>query len=243
MLENTDPDNGSLNHIAIIMDGNARYAKSKKLAVDFGHKSGCDNIAKISQACIDFKIKFLTLYAFSSENWQRPKSEVDYLLTLLETYLKTKCHLLHRQNIKIVVSGNFSLIEKRLINKINEIQELTKNNSALTLNIAFSYGGRQEIIDAVKKICLEVDKKHLTIDKINEESFRSFLYQPNLPDVDLMIRTGGNCRVSNFLLWQLAYSELYFSPILWPEFSKTDLQIIIQQFQQQNRTYGRRISS
>lgn len=226
-------------HIAIIMDGNARWAKSKGLPTSFGHKIGSENVRKIAESCIELGVKYLTIYSFSSENWDRPKDEVDYLMKLLDEYLEKEIEALIKKNIKILISGNLERLAAKTKNKIKEIEERTKNNAALTLNVAFSYGARQEIIDTTKKIALAVKNEVITVEKIDQEFFEKNLYQI-MPDPDLLIRTAGDFRVSNFLLWQIAYSELYFTRVYWPDFGKKDLQKAIIDFNKRERKYGKR---
>jgi undecaprenyl diphosphate synthase len=227
-------------HIAIIMDGNARYAKSKSLPIKVGHKIGADNVQKIADNCIEIGIKYLTIYAFSSENWNRPKDEVGYLMNLLHEYLSKESAELMKRGIKIIISGNLDNLEERLKNKIQQVEELSKNNSKLTLNVAFSYGARQEIVDAVKKIAVAVKNQEITIENIDEDLFKKHLYRPEIPDPDLLIRTAGDLRISNFLLWQIAYTEFYFSEKFWPEFNKSELLKAINNFNKRERRYGKR---
>lgn len=228
-------------HLAIIMDGNARWAKSKNLPLSFGHKAGTENIKKIADSCIKLKIQYLTLYAFSSENWDRPKEEVDYLMKMLDEYLEKEINLLAQKDIKIIVSGRLdSRVSEKTRNKIQEIQKQTKDNSSLVLNIAFSYGSRQEIVDAIKKIVLEVEEGNVSFNQINEDLLSKNLYNANIPDPDLLIRTAGDFRVSNFLLWQIAYTELYFTKVFWPDFNHKNLVNAISDFNQRERRYGKR---
>lgn len=227
-------------HIAIVMDGNARWAKSKNLPLQVGHKIGSENVRKIAESCIDLGVKNLTIYAFSSENWDRPQSEVEYLMKLLEDYLDKETKPLMEKNIKIVVSGNLEKVSPNLKASISRIEEVTKNNKALTLNVAFSYGSRQEIIDAVKKISLAVAEGKISVDDVNEKLFTQNLYQPEMPDPALLIRTAGDLRLSNFLLWQVAYTELYFTEVFWPDFNKNHLLQAIQEFNKRERRYGKR---
>ncbi len=223
-------------HIAIIMDGNARWAKSKNLPTQVGHKTGANNLQKVCESCIELGIKFLTVYAFSSENWNRPKEEVEFLMKLLEEYLDKETKPLNEKGVKIIISGNSSKISDALKNKIDAVEEITKNNQNLILNVAFSYGARQEIVDAVKKIVAE----NIPSELINEKLISEKLYQPEIPDPDLLIRTAGDYRVSNFLLWQIAYCELYFTEKFWPDFNKNDLLEAIKNFNQRERRYGKR---
>ena len=228
------------NHIAIIMDGNARFATSKSLPIKIGHKMGADNVQKITDNCIEIGVKYLTIYAFSSENWNRPQEEVKYLMDLLYDYLAKESSELMKRGIKIIVSGNLDNVEERLKNKIEQVEELSKNNTKLTLNVAFSYGARQEIVDAVKKIAVAVKNQEIIIEDVNENLFSKYLYHPEIPDPDLLIRTAGDLRISNFLLWQIAYTELYFSEKFWPEFNKSELLKAINNFNKRERRYGKR---
>jgi undecaprenyl diphosphate synthase len=228
------------NHIAVIMDGNARWAKSKNLPLAMGHKAGSQAIKTLVRSAAEFGVKYLTIYAFSTENWQRPKEEVGNLMLLLKEYLAKEVGELIENGVKIVVSGNLENVEKSTIARIKEIEEQTKNNQNICLNVAFDYGSRCEIVDAVKKIVLAKENKEINFDQINEDLISQNLYQPQLPDPDLLIRTAGELRLSNFLLWQLAYSELYFTEKFWPDFSKEDLQKAILDFNQRKRNYGKR---
>ena len=219
-----------LNHVAIIMDGNGRWGLKNKNSRNAGHKAGLITIENIIKHTIKRKIKFLTLYAFSTENWKRPKREVKYLFSLLEYYLKKKIDEFNKNKIKLVIIG-----EKKFSNKLNnlliESEKITKKNSKLQINLALNYGSKSEIISAFNKL----RKKKL---KINEENISNFLYTKNMPDPDLLIRTGNTKRLSNFLLWQLSYSEIFFSKKLWPEFKETDYDNIIYQFKRIKRNFG-----
>ncbi len=227
-------------HIAIIMDGNARWARSRGLPLSVGHKSGSDNVRRVAEACIDIGVKNLTVYAFSSENWNRPKEEVEYLMKLLDNYLEKETKPLIEKNVRIVISGNLQLLPQSTKDKIYALEELTKNNQSLTLNVAFSYGSRQEIVDAVKKISLAVSEAKISLEQITETYLSQNLYHPEIPDPDLLIRTAGDVRLSNFLLWQAAYAELYFTEVFWPDFGKKDLLQAINQFNKRERRYGKR---
>lgn len=226
-------------HIAIIMDGNARWAKKNNLPIKVGHNYGAKNIEKIVQDCVEIGIKYLTIYAFSTENWQRPEDEVRYLINLLNEYLDKETKLLSEKNIKIIISGNLEKLPYETQQKIYQIEEQTKENSSLTLNVAFSYGARQEIIDASKKIALAVSESRISVNEIDENFFVKNLYK-NIPDPELLIRTAGDIRLSNFLLWQLAYSELYFTKTFWPDFNKKELILAIEDFNKRERRYGKR---
>jgi len=235
-----DPNLKVPRHIAIIMDGNARWAKKRGLPMQIGHKTGSQNLQKIALDCIELGVKILSVYAFSSENWNRPKAEVSYLLKLLEDYLDNQMQQFLEKKIRLVILGNLEKLDEKLRVKILDLQEITKNNQALTLNVAFSYGSRNEIIDATKKIALAVSNKEINVTEIDENLFAKNLYQPNLPDPDLLIRTAGDLRVSNFFLWQIAYTEFYFSEVFWPDFCKKNLINAIISFNKRERRYGKR---
>jgi undecaprenyl diphosphate synthase len=228
------------NHIAIIMDGNARWAKSKNFPLKIGHKIGSENLQKIVENCIDLGVKYLTVYAFSSENWDRPKDEVDYLINLLDEYLIKETLPLIEKGVRIIISGNLEKLKFSTKNNIKKIEEQTKNNQAITLNVAFSYGARQEIIDATKKIALAVKEGKINANEITENLFSQNLYNPQIPDPELLIRTAGDLRLSNFLLWQAAYCEFYFTETYWPDFNKNNLLRAISEFNQRERRYGKR---
>jgi undecaprenyl diphosphate synthase len=227
-------------HIAVIMDGNARWAKGKGLPVAMGHKAGSQAIKTLVRSAAEFGVKYLTIYAFSTENWQRPKEEVSYLMFLLKEYLAKEIDELVKNGVRIVVSGNLENVEKATVQRIKEIEEQTKNNQTICLNVAFDYGARQEIVDVIKKIMVAIEEKKISFDQIDEALVNQNLYQPQVPDPDLLIRTAGELRLSNFLLWQLAYSELYFTEKFWPDFSKEDLHKAILDFNQRKRNYGKR---
>ncbi|MFT6332861.1 MAG: undecaprenyl diphosphate synthase [Lentimonas sp.] len=227
-------------HIAVIMDGNNRWAKSHNLPVSSGHKSGSKAIKTLVKSALEFKVKYLTIYAFSTENWQRPKTEVGYLMALVKEYLTYEVKDLIKNGVKILISGNLENVEADIVKKIKDLEEKTKNNTNIILNVAFDYGSRREIVDAFKKIIKDLSEKNLSSDQIDEELISKHLYQPNIPDPDLLIRTAGEMRLSNFLLWQSSYSELYFTKTLWPDFSKEDLSEAIIEFNQRKRNYGTR---
>jgi len=227
-------------HIAVIMDGNARWAKSKGLPVSIGHKYGSQAIKILVQSAAEFGVKYLTIYAFSTENWQRPKEEVGYLMFLLKEYLAKEINELIKNDVKIVVSGSLENVEKSIVEQIRKIEEQTKDNKTICLNVAFGYGARQEIVDSFKKILVDIENKKITFNEICEDLISQNLYQPQIPDPDLLIRTAGELRLSNFLLWQLAYTELYFTDKFWPDFSKEDLFEAISNFNQRKRNYGKR---
>ena len=219
-----------LNHVAIIMDGNGRWGLRNKKSRNAGHKAGLKTVEKIIKATIDNKIKFLTLYAFSTENWKRPKQEINFLFKLLENFLINKIEKLNNQNIRLKIIGfkNFSLKLNKLIIKA---EKKTLKNSKLQINLALNYGSKQELLNAVKKI--KKSKK-----KITEKNFLTFFQTKNIPDPDLLIRTGNTKRLSNFLLWQLAYSEIFFEKKLWPEFNTNDYNRIIKEYKNIKRNFG-----
>lgn len=223
----------NLNHLAIIMDGNGRWAKDQKLDRLSGHKEGAKSTKKIIQACSNLKIKYLTLYTFSTENWNRPQLEIDSLMALLSSMLKNEIQELERNNIVFNVVGRVEDLPKNIQNIIANTIERTKQNTGLVLSLALSYGGRQEIIDAIKKI--GASKKSEIID---EEIVKNHLYCPEIPDPDLIIRTAGEYRLSNFLLWQSAYAEFYVSKKNWPDFQEEDLMQALKDFENRNRTFG-----
>lgn len=224
------------NHVAIIMDGNARWAKLRGLPVKLGHQRGAQNIINITKAAIDNNIKFLTLYAFSTENWQRPKKEIKWLMDIMNYYLENKVNEIINLGVRIRMSGNLSRLDEEMQNKIKLIEKKTINNSAIQLIIAFNYGGRQEILDVIKKIVIQ----DINPEKIDEKLFEKNLYINDIPSPDLLIRTSGEKRISNFLLWQIAYSELYFTKTLWPSFSKRSFVKAIENYKTKNRRYGKR---
>ena len=220
-----------LNHVAIIMDGNGRWGLKNKNSRNEGHKAGLNTVEKIINETIKQKINYLTLFAFSTENWKRPKKEIDYLFYLLENFLSTKIEELHKQNIKLIILGvkNFS---KKLNKLLISSEKKTSKNTTLQINLALNYGSKFEIIDAFKKI-----KKNNV--KINEKNIKKYLQTKNIPDPELLIRTGNTKRLSNFLLWQLAYSEIFFEKKLWPEFNEKDYIKIIKQFKKIKRNFGK----
>ena len=219
-----------LNHVAIIMDGNGRWGLKYKKSRNAGHKEGLNTVEKIIKISIKQKIKYLTLYAFSTENWKRPKSEITYLFNLLENFLINKIEELHKQNIRLRIIGvkNFSANLNKLL---KQSEKKTKKNTKLQINLAINYGSKFELINAFKK--LKKSKK-----KINEKNFKDYLQTKGIPDPELLIRTGNTKRLSNFLLWQLAYSEIFFEKKLWPDFTEKDYNKIIKAFKKIKRNYG-----
>ena len=228
-----------LQHIAIIMDGNGRWAKARGLPRSMGHKQGVETLQKIAQAAADMGIKYLTVYAFSTENWNRPKEEVDYLMGLLRQYLKSELKEIQDKGARICFIGERYMLADDIIKQIEKIESETADNDKFTLCIALSYGSRQEIVAATKKIAGLVQSGQLDIADINEKLINDNLYTRCIPDPDLVIRTSGEERISNYLLWQIAYSELFFTKTLWPDFSATELKEIIEQYQSRERRYGK----
>lgn len=225
-------------HIAIIMDGNRRWAKAKGIEAKEGHKAGADNLENIAKYCNELGVKYLTVYAFSTENWKRSKEEVSALMLLLKNYLKKFSKDANKENIRIKILGDIESLEPGLKKSIQDAVDRTKNCTGLTLNIAFNYGGRAEITYAMKKIAEKVANKEIDIKDINEDLISKNIYTENQPDPDLLIRPGGEQRTSNFLAWQLVYSEFYFTDKYWPDFSKEDLLEAIKTFNKRNRKFG-----
>ncbi len=227
-------------HIAIIMDGNRRWAKQRGLTTKEGHKAGSKNLEKIALFCNELGIKYLTVYAFSTENWKRTKEEVSALMFILKANLDSMLRKMDLKNIKIRVIGEEENIPKDIKEKIDKLVEKTKNNTGLILNIAFNYGGRAEITHVCKKIAEQIKNNEIDIKDINEELISKYIYTAGQPDPDLMIRTSNELRTSNFLPWQLTYSEFYFPDKHWPEFSEEDLLEAIKVYQKRNRRFGGR---
>ena len=226
-------------HIAIIMDGNRRWAKKNLMPSKIGHREGSLRVIDLVKNCSSLGIEYLTVYAFSTENWGRDKQEVDYIMNLLVEFVKKELNYLNENNVKLNLLGNLDDLPEKTRDEVMRSIETTKNNNKLILNIALSYGSRTEITDAVKKIITDCENKKINIDEINEESFKKYLYTYDIPDPDLLIRTSGEMRVSNFLLYQLAYTEFYFTDVLWPEFNKDELLKAIYSFQSRKRRYGK----
>jgi undecaprenyl diphosphate synthase len=227
------------NHLAIIMDGNGRWAKQKGLLRSFGHENGTKSVKKTVEACAKLGIGNLTLYAFSTENWSRPKLEVDTLMKLLVHSLKKELITLQKNNIRLNSIGNLSKLPSPILKELDEVIEKTKNNSRMTLTLALSYGSREELLNVVKIISDKVKNNIISVEDINESIINQHLYTRNLPDVDLLIRTSGEHRISNFLLWQIAYSELFFTEVLWPDFTEENLYEAIISYQKRERRFGK----
>lgn len=225
-------------HIAIIMDGNGRWAKKRRLPRTAGHREGSNNLDKIAHFCGEIGIKYLTVYAFSTENWKRPKHEVDSLMDLLLEYLKNAESHIAGKDVRIKVIGDINPLSKEIQEQIARVTKLTENNTGMTLNIAINYGGKDEIVHAVKEIAKEVAQGKIKYDSIDEAMISNLLYTKDVPDPDLLIRPGGEKRISNFLIWQSAYTEFWYTDVLWPDFKKEHIIEAIKEFQLRNRRFG-----
>lgn len=228
----------NLKHIAIIMDGNRRWAKEKNLPSAFGHKKGVDSLKATMRACDDFGIKYLTVYAFSTENWNRKKEEVDFLMNLLGETIKNELKEMHENGVVINFIGDLTKLSTKLQGILSHAVDVTKNNTGVHLQIAFNYGSRDEIVHAVKNISQKVKSGELKLEDITEDTISKNLYTKEIPDPDLLIRTGGEIRVSNYLLWQIAYSEFLVIKKYWPEFDKQTLADAVIEFKSRQRRYG-----
>ncbi|MFH7016889.1 isoprenyl transferase [Flavobacterium sp. FlaQc-47] len=226
-------------HLAIIMDGNGRWAKQQGFLRAFGHENGTKSVKKTITTCAKLGIEYLTLYAFSTENWNRPKLEVEALMKILINSLKKELGTLQENNIKLNAIGNLDKLPKSAQKELMDVIDKTKNNTRLTLTLALSYGSREELVNAVRIISDKVKNNIISIDAIDDSIINEHLYTQNLPDVDLLIRTSGEHRISNFLLWQIAYAELYFTNVLWPDFKDQDLYEAIISYQKRERRFGK----
>ncbi|MFA9375397.1 MAG: isoprenyl transferase [Lachnotalea sp.] len=225
-------------HVAIILDGNGRWAAKKGMPRNYGHTQGAKTVEKICEDAYKMGVKYLTVYAFSTENWNRPKSEVDALMKLLRNYMKTCTKTATKNNMRVRVIGDKSGLDEDLQKGIKSLEESSGNNDGLNFQVAINYGARDEIVRAMKLLMADKDENKLTIDDIDEEMFGKYLDTKDIPDPDLLIRTSGELRLSNFLLWQLAYSEFYISDVLWPDFTKDELVKAIEQYNNRDRRYG-----
>ena len=225
-------------HIAIILDGNGRWAKKKGMPRNFGHTQGSKNVERICEDAYKMGVKYLTVYAFSTENWKRPKEEVDALMNLLRNYMKTCLKTAEKNRMRVRVLGDKTALDDDIRNRIAELEEATKNNDGLNFQIALNYGSRDEMIRAMKKMCMDAKEGKLETEQIDEKLFETYLDTHDIPDPDLMIRTSGEQRLSNYLLWQLAYSEFYFTDVLWPDFTKEDLAKAIEYYNGRDRRFG-----
>ena len=238
LLESIDQKNLP-KHLAIIMDGNGRWAKQQGFLRAFGHQNGTKSVKKTITTCAKLGIEYLTLYAFSTENWNRPKLEVEALMKILINSLKKELVTLQENNIRLNAIGNLDKLPKTAQKELQDVIDKTKNNTHLTLTLALSYGSREELVNAVKIISDKVKNNIISIDTIDDSIINEHLYTQNLPDVDLLIRTSGEHRISNFLLWQIAYAELYFTDVLWPDFTEEHLYEAIISYQKRERRFGK----
>jgi undecaprenyl diphosphate synthase len=226
-------------HIAIIMDGNGRWAKQKGNVRIFGHKNAVNAVREASEACAELGIGYLTLYAFSTENWNRPKYEVSALMELLISTINSETQTLIKNNIRLNAIGRLKDLPQKVHSNLLDAINKTKNNTGLVLTLALSYSSKAEIVDAVRQIAKDTKEGLINLNKIDENLFNQYLYTAALPDPDLLIRTSGELRISNFLLWQLAYAELYFTPVFWPDFEREELYKAIHDYQQRERRFGK----
>ena len=230
-----------INHLAVIMDGNARWAKQRSLSTSQGHQAGIKNIQTVIKYCINHAVKYLTLYSFSTENFTRPQDEIDNLVNAIEHYIENGAEeMINKYKPKISLLGERSGLKKSLLKKIEHVEKKTEQFNKINLNIAFNYGGQQEIVSMTKKIAQKVQNNDISIDEINYDIIKGNLYSSDMTSPDLLIRTGGFLRISNFLLWHIAYSELFFTKTLWPNFSEKDLDEAFADFSLRKRNYGGR---
>lgn len=225
-------------HIAIILDGNGRWAKKKGMPRNYGHAQGSKNVERICEDAYRLGVKYLTVYAFSTENWKRPQDEVDALMNLLRNYMKTCLKTAEKNRMKVRVLGDKTALDADIRKRIEELEEATKNNDGLNFQIALNYGSRDEMIRAMRKMCADCKEGKIAIDQIEESLFETYLDTYDIPDPDLMIRTSGEQRLSNYLLWQLAYTEFYFTDVLWPDFTKEELIKAIEYYNGRDRRFG-----
>ncbi|MDE6904399.1 MAG: isoprenyl transferase [Lachnospiraceae bacterium] len=226
------------NHVAIILDGNGRWAKSKGMPRNYGHTMGAKNVEGVCRAAYDMGIRYLTFYAFSTENWSRPDSEVEAIMSLLESYLKNCQKIAKKNNMRVRVIGDLSRLDEKFRNNIKALEENSKTYDGLCLTIAINYGSRDEMVRGMKKMTRDVLEGKLEVEDISEEKFSSYLDTAELPDPDLLIRTSGEMRLSNYLLWQLAYSEFYFTDTPWPDFHEKELRQAVEAYSARDRRYG-----
>ncbi len=225
-------------HVAIILDGNGRWAAARGLPRNAGHAKGADNIEPICRDAWDLGVKYVTIYAFSTENWNRPKSEVDALMKILDNYLKTCRKIAKKNNMRVRIIGDITRLNPKMQEKIKILEEESSSYTDLNLNIALNYGSRDELVRATKRITEDVKAGKVDLEKINEDLINSYLDTADIPDPDLMIRTSGEQRLSNYLLWQLAYSEFYFTDVPWPDFNREELEKAIEEYDKRNRRFG-----
>ena len=226
------------NHVAIILDGNGRWAKSKGMPRNYGHMQGAKNVEVICEEAYNMGINYLTVYAFSTENWNRPQDEVDAIMKLLRNYMKNCLKTAEKNNMSVKVIGDKARLDDDIRNRIAELESATKENTGLHFTIALNYGSRDEIVRAIRHVAQDVKAGELDIEQITEEMFSSYLDTKDMPEPDLMIRTSGEQRISNFLTWQLAYTEFYFTDVPWPDFGKKELEKAVEAFNKRDRRYG-----
>jgi undecaprenyl diphosphate synthase len=226
------------NHVAIILDGNGRWAKKKKMPRNYGHAQGSKNVETICEKAYKMGIQYLTVYAFSTENWKRPQEEVDALMKLLQTYLETSIRTSAKNNMCVRVIGDTAKLSEDIKKSIAGLEEASKNNTGLKFQVAINYGSRDEILRAAKALARNVKENNTEIDQIDEENFEKFMDTSGIPDPDLLIRTSGEQRLSNFLLWQLAYTEFYFTDVLWPDFDEKELRKAVEYYSSRTRKFG-----
>ena len=227
-----------VNHLAIIMDGNGRWAQARNLERSAGHKAGAENVLKIMRAVKEFNIKYLTLYAFSTENWKRPAEEVGGLMKLLKEFTFHQLPAMQKENVRLNAIGRIDALPDAARLGLRAAMNATRNNTAGVLTLALNYGGRAELVDAAKKFAQDVKAGKISPEELDENSFGSYLYDPELPEPDLVIRTSGELRISNFMLWEMAYSELYVTSVLWPDFDRSELQKALESFGGRKRRFG-----
>lgn len=221
-------------HVGIIMDGNGRWAKARGLSRSDGHRQGVENLKRVLEACGEFGVGIVTIYAFSTENWKRPTLEVQFLIRLIDYYIERELNELHAKGVQLRHIGRLDALQPVLQRKIQHAIDLTKDNTKLILNVAFNYGGRDEIVQAVQRIIAD----RIPAEQVTEEFFSSYLYTAGLPDTDLIIRTGGEMRISNFLIWQSSYAEYYSTPVFWPDFDRNELWRALEHYALRNRRFG-----
>lgn len=226
-------------HVAIVLDGNGRWAKQKRMPRNYGHSIGSKNVEKITEEAYRIGIKYLTVYAFSTENWNRPQDEVDALMKLLGSYLKDCLKTSSKNNMKVRIIGDISRLDEEMQNKIRELEEASAENTGLNFQVALNYGSRDEMIRGIKNLAMDVKTGKINLEDIDEALFTNYLDTKGIPDPDLLIRTSGEQRLSNFLLWQLAYTEFYFTDVLWPDFNKKELMKAVEYYNSRDRRFGR----
>lgn len=232
-------NNHKINHIAIIMDGNGRWAQQRGHERSFGHEQGVEAVRSVTEGATEMGIPYLTLYTFSTENWNRPKEEIDMLMRLLTRVIAKEVDTFMKNGVRLLTTGRMDTLPEECQKSMRDAEEITANNKNTTLILALSYSGRSELVDATKQIAHKAANGQINPDNIDESTLRQHLYHPEIPDVDLLIRTGGDLRISNFLLWEIAYAELFFSPIMWPDFRKDHLREIVDQFVSRERRFGK----